>query len=350
MTTGFGIAFPGQGTKAAALTAALHAHHRHALVARLLGTFDAADPDALDLTDTAVNQPATCAVGIAAVEAAFGPAARPPVAVGHSLGELTAAACAGFLDAHDAFDLAVARGALCRAQNLRRPGAMVAVVGAGPADVEWLRRRVLAERGGILEIAGLNSARQVVLSGDPAAVRETARLAAELCLRAEPLPIAGGFHSPLMMDAVPRWRSRLEAVDFRPGTARFVSAIDAREHTDPEEVRERLAQGLVLPVRWREAMHAVRDLGVPGLIDAGPGDTLLRLGRRDRSTPFVGIGEPAAPTTAHERARPRTSPQPPSHPRTQSRMPLGHDHRTDRSPDPAPLDTPIRRRRSGGVT
>ncbi|GCD95726.1 ACP S-malonyltransferase [Embleya hyalina] len=298
MTTTFGIAFPGQGGKAAVLAGALRTHRRHPLVARLLDTFDAADPGALDLADTAVNQPAMCAAGIAAVEAAFGPAARPAVTVGHSLGELTAAACAGFLDTRDAFDLALARGALCRAQNLRRPGAMVAVVGAGPADIEWLRRRVLAERGGLLEIAGLNSARQVVLSGDPAAVRETVRLAAELCLRAEPLPIAGGFHSPLMMDAVPDWRARLAAVRFRPGTARFVSAIDARAHTDPDEVRERLARGLVLPVRWHEALRTVRELGVPGLIDAGPGDTLLRLGRRDRTMPFVGVGEAAAGSTA----------------------------------------------------
>ncbi|WP_439680658.1 ACP S-malonyltransferase [Embleya sp. MST-111070] len=294
MTTTFGLAFPGQGTRAATLAAALHTHRRHPLVVRLLDTFDAVDPDALDLADTAVNQPAVYAAGIAAVEAAFGPGVRPAVAVGHSLGELTAAACAGFLDTRDAFDLALARGALCRTQNLRRPGAMVAVVGAGPTDIEWLRRRVLAERGGILEVAGLNSARQVVLSGDPAAVDEAVRMAAELCLRAEPLPIAGGFHSPLMMDAVPHWRARLAAVHFCPGAARFVSAIDARAHTDPDDVRERLAQGLVLPVRWHEALRAVRESGVPGLIDAGPGDTLLRLGRRDRTMPFVGIGDAAS--------------------------------------------------------
>ncbi|MGW0664083.1 ACP S-malonyltransferase [Streptodolium elevatio] len=291
--TDYGIAFPGQGAKEDALTGALHAYRTHPLVARLLETFGAVDPYALDLADTAVNQPATFAAGIAAVEAVFGPEARPAVTVGHSLGELAAAACAGFLDRDAGFELALERGALCREQSLRRPGAMVAVIGAEPADAEWLRRQALAERGGILEVAGLNSARQMVLSGDSEAVAHAVALAAEQCLRAELLPIAGGFHSPLMMDAVPRWRERLAAADFRTGFAPIVSAIDARAHSDPDEVRERLAQGLVLPVRWRDAVQAVRGLGVPALVDAGPGDTLLKLGRRDRSMAFVGIEEVA---------------------------------------------------------
>lgn len=294
----YGIAFPGQGVKADALLPALCAHVRHPLVVRLLETFGVADPAALDLADTAVVQPATFAAGIAAAEAAFGPDHRPPAALGHSLGELTAAAYAGFLGADEGFELAVERGRLCREQGLRRPGAMVAIIGADAAELEWLRRGVLARHGEILDIAGLNSARQTVLSGTPEAVAAALRFAEDQCLRAEVLPIPGGFHSPLMMDAVPAWRRRLEATGFRPGTTRFVSAIDARPHTDPGQVREQLVRGLVLPVRWQEAVRTVRDLGVPGLVDAGPGTTLLKLGRRDRTLGFTGLGalpEPVPP-------------------------------------------------------
>jgi [acyl-carrier-protein] S-malonyltransferase len=294
----YGIAFPGQGVKADALLLALCAHVRHPLVGRLLTTVGVADPEALDLDDTAVVQPATFAAGIAAADVAFGPDHRPPVALGHSLGELTAAAYAGFVGADEGFDLAVDRGRLCRDQSLRRPGAMVAIVGADAAELEWLRRGVVAERGDILDVAGLNSARQTVLSGTPTAVAAAVRLAEEQCLRAELLPIPGGFHSSLMMDAVPAWRRRLRSTDFRPGTTRFVSAIDARPHTDPGQVRELLARGLVLPVRWQETVRAVRDLGVPGLVDAGPGTTLLKLGRRARTLDFTGLGalpEPVPP-------------------------------------------------------
>ncbi|NUU24695.1 MAG: ACP S-malonyltransferase [Streptomycetaceae bacterium] len=286
----YGIAFPGQGVRAHMLLLALRTHAGHPLVARLSETFGVPDPEALDLADTAVVQPATFAAGIAAAEAAFGPDHRPPVALGHSLGELTAAAYAGFLGVDEGFELAVERGRLCREQSLRRPGAMVAIVGADAGELEWLRRSVLAERGGILDIAGLNSARQTVLSGTPDAVTAAVRVAEGQCLRAEVLPIPGGFHSPLMSDAVPAWHHRLQAADFRPGATRFVSAIDARPHTDPDLVREQLVRGLVLPVRWLEAVRTVRDLGVSGLVDAGPGTTLLKLGRRDRYLGYRGLG------------------------------------------------------------
>jgi [acyl-carrier-protein] S-malonyltransferase len=287
----YGIAFPGQGVKAEALLLALRAHVRHPLVGRLLATFGAADPGGLDLGDTAVTQPATFAAGIGAVDAAFGPDHRPPVVLGHSLGELTAAAYAGFLGTDEGFELAVDRGRLCRDQGRRRPGAMVAIVGADAGELEWLRRGVVAAHGGVLDVAGLNSARQTVLSGTPEAVAAAVRAAEERCLRAEVLPIPGGFHSSLMVDAVPAWRRHLDSADFREGTSPFVSAIDARPHTDPDQVREQLARGLVLPVRWQEAVRAVRELGVPGLVDAGPGTTLLKLGRRSRTLEFTGLGE-----------------------------------------------------------
>ncbi|MDI2125658.1 ACP S-malonyltransferase [Yinghuangia seranimata] len=295
--TGFGIAFPGQGVKADTVLRALRAHLRHPLVARLLDAFGVADPEGLDLADTAVTQPATYAAGIAAAEEEFGAGRRPPVVLGHSLGELTAAAYAGFLDIGDGFALAVERGRLCREQSRSKPGGMVAVVGAAADEIEWLRRGVLAVQGGVLDVAGLNSTRQTVLSGTPAAVAAAVRAAEEQCLRAEVLPIPGGFHSPLMMDAVPAWRRALEAADFRPGTTPFVSAIDARPHTDPRQVREQLARGLVLPVRWQEAVRTVRGLGVPGLVDAGPGTTLLKLGRRDRDLEFTGLGALSEPVS-----------------------------------------------------
>lgn len=291
--SGYGIAFPGQGAKIAVTTAALHTHRNHWLVAQLLDRFGARNPEDLDLNETAVAQPTVYALGIAAVESAFGPEFTPPLVLGHSLGELTAAACAGILDKATAFDLAITRGALCRKANLARPGAMIAVVAGDLTEVEWLRRHSLAESGGILEIAGVNSRRQAVLSGDLATVERAVRLGEEQYVRIEPLPISGGFHSPLMLAALPEWRCALESVEFRPPQTRFVSTIDACAHTDPAEIRELLVRALILPVRWRDAVCAVRDLGIPGLIDTGPGDTLAKLGRRDHLVEFSHLDQPA---------------------------------------------------------
>lgn len=288
-TDRFGIAFPGQGVKQEAVLAALKTHQAHPVVARLGPTFGVTDLNELDLDDTAVTQPTTFALGIAAVESALGPDPKPPLVLGHSLGELTAAVCAGILDVESGFQLALRRGALCREQNARRPGSMIAVVGTELDDVEWLRRRALARDAGILEIAGINSRRQAVLSGDRLAIERAVKLAEEQYVRVEPLPIAGAFHSPLMLGLIPEWRKIVESVEFRPGTAKFISSIDARLHEDPDDVQELLVRSLVMPVRWRDAVRTVRDLGVVGLFDAGPGDTLLKLGQRERMLEFAPL-------------------------------------------------------------
>jgi [acyl-carrier-protein] S-malonyltransferase len=289
----FGIAFPGQGAKPEAITAALRRHREHPAVGMLLRHFRVQDPAGLDFLDTAVSQPATYAVGIAAVHTAFGTEPgelSAPVVVGHSLGELTAAACAGVIGVESGFRLAVRRGALCREQNERRPGAMVAVVGTELDDIEWLRRRALGVSGGILEIAGVNSRRQAVLSGDAEAVATAVRLAEEERLRAEVLPIGGAFHCPVMLDVIPAWRSAVESVAFERPRVPFVSSVDAQVHDEPAEIRELLIRALLLPVRWRDAVRTVAELGVPGLADTGPGDALLKLGRREKLLEFAGLG------------------------------------------------------------
>lgn len=285
----FGIAFPGQGAKREAIISGLREHRRHPMVKLFFKTFRIEDPETLDFTDTAVAQPVTYALGLAEFERSLG-SVRPKLVLGHSLGELTAAAQAGILDAEAGFHLAVRRGALCHRQNVRRPGAMVAVIGTDPGDIEWLRRRVLAAGDvGILEIAAMNSRRQVVLSGDLGAVREVVRLAQNDYLRTESLPIGGAFHSPIMYEVMPDWAEAVEAVDFRPSKTVFISTVDARVHTDPVDVRNLLIRALLLPVRWRDSVKTAKEQGITSLWDAGPGDALLKLGRRERLLNFGSL-------------------------------------------------------------
>lgn len=287
----FGVAFPGQGNKREAMIEALRAYRDHPLVSEVMTMFEADDPEALDFNNTVIAQPATYAAGVAAVETAFGQAPDLPLVLGHSLGELTAAAAVGVISVRDGFRLAVRRGELCREQNDRRPGAMVAVMGADLHGIEWLRRQVLGRTSGILEVAGINSRRQTVLSGDRDAVERCVRIAGETSLLAEILPIGGSFHSPLMLDAVPAWREAVRATEFRESGAKFVSAVDARVHTAPDEIRELLVRALVLPVRWLEAVHTARREGGRLLWDAGPGCTLQKLGRRENIVTFASLAD-----------------------------------------------------------
>lgn len=286
-----GFAFPGQGNKIDQTVDALRTHSGHPVVAEFLSRFAPDGPEELDLTDTSVSQPATYAAGIASAESASADPAAVPVVLGHSLGELTAAGYGGVVDVWDGFALAVRRGEICRERQLASPGRMIAVMGTDLAGIEWLRRQAVGRTGGVLEVAGYNGSRQTVLSGDVEAVGAAVKVAAELGVLAEVLPIGGSFHSPLMLDAVPPWREAVEAVEFREPATTFVSTVDAQVHGDPVEIRELLVRALLMPVRWLDATHTVRALGVPALWDAGPATTLGKLGRREGVVKFVGRPE-----------------------------------------------------------
>ena len=294
-----GVAFPGQGTKRAETLAAVATHRDHPLVAEMLDRLGAADESGLDLDDTRVSQPVVYATGIAAADALGLDPAAVPATLGHSLGELTALAFAGVLDPFDGLTLALRRGEICRAQQDRRPGAMVAVMGVDSTGVEWIRRQAIGRGGGVLELAGLNGARQTVLSGDTETVRRAVEVAGEVEALAEVLPIGGSFHSPLMLEAIPVWRAAVEGMEFRPPRTTVFSSIDARPHDVPAELAELLVRALLLPVRWRETVLATKAYGVERLWDAGPGETLHKLGRRDRAISFgpapvglVAAGDP----------------------------------------------------------
>jgi malonyl CoA-acyl carrier protein transacylase len=150
---------------------------------------------------------------------------------------------------------------------------MLALLGRGAAD----HAADLAEPHG-LAVANDNSPQQVVLSGDRAGFAGAKEAAEALGLRAMELPVAGAFHSPMMAGAVPEFTAALERVEI-PSTGR-VTVLSAVTAAPFEDVRTQLAQALTMPVRWRETLLALRELGAERFVEVGPGRVLTGLVKR----------------------------------------------------------------------
>jgi malonyl CoA-acyl carrier protein transacylase len=192
---------------------------------------------------------------------------------GHSLGELAALVAAGNLTEHDGLELVALRGRLMQeAGEDAGDGGMLALLGAGAAE----QAPALAESHG-LAVANDNSPQQVVLSGARSELPAAAAEAKELGLRATELPVTGAFHSPMMASAVPEFKAALERVPIKPGAVTVLSAVTAAPFDD---VRRRLAEALTMPVRWRETMLAMRELGAERFVEVGPGRVLTGLAKR----------------------------------------------------------------------
>ncbi len=207
---------------------------------------------------------------------------RPIALAGHSLGELSALVAAGALDRSAGLELAVRRGALMAAGGEGEEG-MLAVLGGEPEQVDEL-----AGAHGVV-VANDNAPGQAVLAGSLARLDEASVAARERGLRAIKLDVAGAFHSPAMAPAVEPFRAALDRVEIARPAIPVISGSTARPFSD---VRGELAEAIVRPVRWREAMLALGERGAERFVDFGPGSVLAGLVRRN--LPGAQVLEPGA--------------------------------------------------------
>jgi [acyl-carrier-protein] S-malonyltransferase len=302
---GFAFVFPGQGSQSVGMLSELAAASSavassFAEASEVLG-YDlwqlvCAGPEEA-LNQTARTQPAMLAAGVATwrLWQERGGAA-PQVLAGHSLGEFTALVCAGALEFAAAVDLVRARGEFMQAAVPPGSGAMAAILGLEDAEVEAACRE--AAQGAVVAAANYNAPGQVVIAGESAAVeRAIAAARGRGAKRAVLLPVSVPAHSSLMLKAAEQLRERLAALPVRAPQIRFISAVDATEHSDPAELRALLVRQLSSPVRWTDTLRALATPGVAQVIECGPGKVLTGLNRRierREGLNFLSLEEPAA--------------------------------------------------------
>ncbi|WP_224544076.1 ACP S-malonyltransferase [Mesorhizobium sp. CA16] len=250
------------------------------------------------LTLTANAQPALMAVSLAAMRAleARGFSLKDKVAyvAGHSLGEYSALAAAGFVSVGDAARLLRTRGNAMQAAVPAGEGAMAAIIGLEQADVEAACAEAAREvgNGSVCQVANDNGGGQLVISGARPAVELAARLCTEKgAKRALMLQVSAPFHSALMTPAADIMREALAGVAKSAPVVPIVSNVTVTPTSDPDEIARRLVEQVVARVRWRETVEWFGANGVASLYEVGAGKVLSGLARRinrDIATGAVG--------------------------------------------------------------
>ncbi len=236
------------------------------------------------LKQTQYTQPAIVAHSLALWELAQKHLPAYDFVAGHSVGEYSALAVAGYLSIEDALGLVTLRGrAMQRASELN-PGTMAALLG-GSLDEAVALCDAIANDSLVLQIANLNCPGQVVISGSVEAIGLACDQAKEFGFkRAIPLVVGGAFHSSLMQPALEQLSEGLDKVDFHAGTVPLVSNVEACGITDPQELKEAMRSQVVAQVRWEESVRWLVEQGVTTIFEIGPGKTLSGLIRKiDRS-------------------------------------------------------------------
>ncbi|MFI2713791.1 PfaD family polyunsaturated fatty acid/polyketide biosynthesis protein [Micromonospora sp. NPDC018662] len=187
---------------------------------------------------------------------------EPDVLAGHSVGEFAALFAAGCFDFATGLRLLAARGDLmARADG----GAMTAVVGAPVSEVE----RAVAASGIPVDVANVNAARQLVLSGAAADIERVAAVVdAVPGARRVPLRVSGAFHSRHMRAAAERFAADLRAAGLRDPDRPVIANVTGEPYP-PGRVTDLLVRQMAEPVRWWRAMSLLRAGGVTEAVELG---------------------------------------------------------------------------------
>jgi [acyl-carrier-protein] S-malonyltransferase len=310
------LVFPGQGSQSVGMLAALTARYPKAAQCFEQGSqalgFDlarlVAEGPAERLNATEYTQPAMLVAGVAtwcAWREQGG--AAPAVVAGHSLGEFTALVCAEALPFEAAVQLVQYRGQIMQRAVPEGAGAMAAILGLDDAEVEAACAQ--ASRGEVVEAVNYNSPGQVVIAGHAGAVERAMSLAKQRgAKRAVLLPVSVPAHSRLMREAAQQLSLRLDQIEVRAPVYRYISAVDAAEHSEPADLRATLVRQLASPVRWSQTVRALLALA-PNLVECGPGKVLTGLNRRiERGAKCYALEDPDALAAALAATSPATAP------------------------------------------
>ncbi len=233
-----------------------------------------------DLKQTKVTQPAIFLHSVVLAKV-LGDKFQPDMVAGHSLGEFSALVAAGALSFEDGLILVSKRAMAMQKACELAPSTMAAIIGLDDETVV----KVCQEIEETVVAANFNNPGQVVISGSIEGVDRAIEKLKELgARRAIKLQVSGAFHSPFMKPAEEELAQAINQTQFSEPVCPVYQNVDAKPHTDPDEIKANLIKQLTSPVLWTQSVRNMIADGAGEFIEVGPGNVLQGMIRKiDRS-------------------------------------------------------------------
>jgi len=236
-----------------------------------------------ELTQTRVCQPALFVHGLAlhAVLAGQGKLGDVSMALGLSLGEVTAYTAAGVFDFATGLRVVAERGRLMQAACEQSLGGMAAIIGEERAKVAELCAAF------DIEAANFNAPGQIIVSGEKAKIDAAVAAAKDLGIKKViALNVAGAYHSRLMEPARAAFAAFLDTVPFSAPRFTVFTNTTGQAVAEPAAIKDALVKQVVSSVLWEDCMRSAVATGVAAqgaalaFLELGPGGVLAGLAKR----------------------------------------------------------------------
>ena len=207
---------------------------------------------------------------------------------GHSLGEYSALACSNVINFNETIKLLKIRGNAMQNAVPKKQGGMVAVLGVDTSKI----KEILKNNKSKFEcfLANDNSIGQIVISGKINDLDIFIDELKKLNIRNIKLPVSAPFHCRLMKPATEIMSKKIEEINFLVPQNKIVSNVTAVPSDNPDRIKNLLIDQIEKPVRWRESIINMINLGSKKFIEIGPGKVLSGLVKRiDRNAELIQV-------------------------------------------------------------
>jgi enediyne polyketide synthase len=237
-------------------------------------------PSNRDRSSTELAQPAIIISSIAALRLMEQIGIEADLAIGHSVGEVSALHWAGAMDQAAAIRIASVRGrVMAGVRGL--DGKMISI--KAPKDEVG---QMLS--GSSLVIACINSADQTVVSGPGSEVEELVGLARHKGLAPVILNVSHAFHSALVAPAISPFIAHLASESLGVLRRKVISTVTGAELAPTEDLPGLLGRQIVSPVLFAPALKQAAP-AVDLFVEVGPGSVLSGIVRESVDTPVISL-------------------------------------------------------------
>lgn len=239
------------------------------------------------IKDTRLAQPLLGIVDLALAQFLRSIGIVPDMLAGHSYGELPALCFAGVFEEEKLVDLSIQRAqSILNSVEGGDPGSMIAV-----SSTRENLQPILEKVEGCYPV-NYNAPAQCVVAGTTEAINKLMEVLKQERISAKKLEVACAFHSPLLAKSKGLYQAVLENVPFNEMQIPVWSNTTAEIYpATASEIKERLTDHLVQPVRFVEQLQAMYNDGARIFIEVGPGKVLTGLTKscldKDHITLFV---------------------------------------------------------------
>ncbi|PAF46902.1 [acyl-carrier-protein] S-malonyltransferase [Helicobacter sp. 12S02634-8] len=214
----------------------------------------------------------------------------PQVALGHSLGEISALCIAGGVSFENALQLTHKRGALMQKACEGKEAGMMVVVGLEDSKLEAFCQES-SKQGKNLWCANYNAEGQIVIAGSkPDLIEATEPIKAMGAKRALLLPMSVASHCPMLAEICAPFKQLLSTLlDDQFSIDVLSNATLQPYHTQADAIKL-LTEQLISPVLYKQSIQSLEGK-VDAFIEFGHGGVLKGLNKRLSPKPTYNIAD-----------------------------------------------------------